>query len=72
MRDIAKYVVDHPHASDTFNGVRDFWVPGLCDTIGADALQSALDRLVAEGALEARRLPGGHVIYTRGKRAGVH
>ena len=71
MREIARYVCEHPHATDTFNGVRDFWVPRLCDAVGPDVLQSALDKLVAAGELDARRVPGGHVIYARRKRSGA-
>lgn len=70
-REIAAYVFAHPHATDTFPGVRDFWVPGLCEAVGVDAMRSALDRLIAEGTLEGRVLPGGDVMYTRGKRMGA-
>ena len=67
-REIARYLDEHPHASDTLNGVRDFWVPDLGESVGPDVLQLALDRLVAAGTLEARRVPGGQVIYACGKR----
>ena len=71
MREIARYISEKPHATDTFTGVRDFWVPGVCDAVGAEVLQAALDGLVAADVLETRRLPGGDVIYTRGKRSGA-
>ena len=71
MRAIARYVRETPHATDTFTGVRDVWVPELCDAVGADVLQAALDGLVAAEVLETRRVPGGDVIYTRGKRSGA-
>lgn len=71
MRELARYVDEHPHATDTFAGVRDFWVPALSDAVGADVIQAALDALVAADMLQTRELPGGDVIYTRGRRPGA-
>jgi hypothetical protein len=67
-REIARYVDEHPNASDTFDGVRDWWVPELCEAVGPDVVRSAVDRLVTERVLEARRLPGDTVIYGRGRK----
>jgi hypothetical protein len=71
MRGLAQYVDEHPHATDTVAGVRDFWVPALSDVVGADVVQAALDALVAADVLQTRKLPGGDVIYTRGRRPGA-
>ena len=71
MRELAQYVDEHPHATDTFAGVRDFWVPALSDAVGADVVQAALDALVTADVLQTRELPGGDVIYARGRRPGA-
>jgi hypothetical protein len=70
MRELAQYISEHPHAMDTVTGVRDFWVPAFCGAVGTDVVQAALDALVAADVLDTGRLPGGDVIYTRGKRSG--
>lgn len=64
MEDIRRYIEDHPHAIDTINGVHNFWLSGHGAAVSLEALQSALDRLTASGLLEARRVPGGDVIYS--------
>jgi hypothetical protein len=64
MDDIRRYVHDHPHATDTISGVHYFWLSGRGAAVSLEALQSALDRLTASQLLEARRVPGGEVIYS--------
>lgn len=69
MREIERYLAAHPNASDTLQGVRDWWLAALGETLRLDVVQSALDRLVRGGLVEARPIPGG-VLYGRAKNGG--
>ena len=69
VREIEHYLRAHPHASDTLQGVSDWWLEALDSPLRADLLQAALDRLVERGILEARPIPGG-VVYGRVKVRG--
>jgi hypothetical protein len=64
VREIERYLRAHPNASDTRQGVRDWWLADLASPLSADVIQIALDRLVDEGKLEARSIPGD-VVYGR-------
>jgi hypothetical protein len=66
VREIERYLGAHPNASDTLQGVSDWWLAGLGGPLRADVLQAALDRLVERRVLEARPIPGG-VVYGRVK-----
>jgi hypothetical protein len=66
VREIERYLDAHPNASDTLQGVRDWWLAGLGRTLGADAIQRALDLLVESRVLEPRPIPGG-VLYVRAR-----
>ena len=66
VREIEQYLGAHPHASDTLQGVRDWWLAGLGRLLGLDVVQVAIDRLVEVGHLVARPIPGG-VAYSRAK-----
>jgi hypothetical protein len=60
---IARYIAAHPHAADTVNGIRDWWVaPDLPGTGRAD-VQEAIDQLVARGTLGKSDLPEGTLFY---------
>ena len=64
LEEIRRYLVAHPNASDTAQGVRDWWLGGHGATFGLDVIEAALDRLVEARMLECRSIPGG-VLYTR-------
>jgi len=66
VRDIEGYLLEHPNASDTPQGVCDWWLPSHEGALRADIVQAALDRLVARQVLEARPIPGG-VVYGRAR-----
>jgi hypothetical protein len=68
-REIAQYVHEHPNARDTLQGVRDWWLAGRGPLLPLDAVQAALDRLVADGCLSVRRIPGA---VTYGSAAQEH
>jgi len=61
---IKGYLFEHPNASDTLQGVCDWWLMAHHGTLRAGTVQIALDRLVARRILEARPIPGG-VVYGR-------
>lgn len=62
VREIDRYLHAHPNASDTLEGVRDWWLAGHVRPFTVDVIQAALDRLVDNRILEARSIPGG-VLY---------
>lgn len=60
---VKDYLQRHPRAADTRDGIAGWWLPdGLCRR--PQALQDALDHLVATGFLKARRLPSGDLLYS--------
>jgi hypothetical protein len=60
---IERYVSDHPHAADTAAGIGSWWVGRQRYGDSADAVQEALDYLVARRRLSSSRLPDGTVIF---------
>jgi len=58
------YVVRHPDAADSIEGIRRWWMPeGVsASRIGVEA---ALEQLVRAGELTRRQLPGRGVLYAR-------
>jgi hypothetical protein len=60
---IRSYVEDHPHASDSLEGVQQWWL-GTGDVDAPSlAVQQALDLLVKKGAVVKKMLPDGTVLY---------
>jgi hypothetical protein len=64
MREIERYLDDNPNASDSIQGVRDWWLTAAGPFV-VDVVQMALDRLVGAGVIEVRTVAGGRVIYGR-------
>jgi hypothetical protein len=54
---IATYLAAHPHARDTVEGVRAWWLHGTSASL--DQVAAALDRLVALGRMERVQQPSG-------------
>ena len=71
MRQIERYLAAHPNASDTLEGVRDWWLADLGVLLPLTLVQTALDRLTALGVISARPIPGD-IVYERGGREPVH
>lgn len=63
---LVRYCAAHPHAADSVDGVRRWWLgdPG----IPLADVAAALEALVKRGILDTRTLPGGTTIYLQ--RAG--
>ena len=58
--EIRRYLAAHANASDTMEGVQNWWLPFR---VPGSTVQRALDALVAEGVLQKRQLPDGNLIY---------
>jgi hypothetical protein len=58
-RDILRYLVEHPGATDTARGIAGWWVTGLDNRV----VDMALDHLVNRGWLLARSY-GGPALYS--------
>jgi len=60
---IERYVQEHPHAADTPEGIRAFWVSRQRVGDSVDDVRKALDYLVARRRLSSSILPDGQVIF---------
>jgi hypothetical protein len=58
MRGIVHHVHHHPAARDSSDGVRLWWLPEGGAGLSRQAVETALERLVAEGRLDRRRVAG--------------
>lgn len=58
---ILAHVASNPGAADTAEGIRQAWLSGAA---AAGEVELALARLVREGALVARVLPDGSVLFS--------
>ena len=54
MRQVLEYLVSHPDANDTMEGIRGFWLPHGGSRIGDTALRGVLESLVAHNWLTVR------------------
>lgn len=61
--EITRYLVQRPHAADTVDGIRQWWLPRMPLDAAADEIRQALERLVARGTVVASTLPDGTTIY---------
>lgn len=48
IREILQYVLQHPDAKDTLDGIRQFWLSSRVTHLGRDSVQEALDYLAEE------------------------
>jgi hypothetical protein len=59
---VQDYLSRHPYAADTPAGITAWWIPGGV-RMRPQAIQQALEHLVATGLLGKRRLPSGETLY---------
>jgi hypothetical protein len=59
-----RYARDHPHASDTTDGIVGWWLPQVGFEYAPDMIGSVLEELVARGTLRRAPLPDGSLLYT--------
>jgi len=62
-RAILAYLVEHPHAQDTSEGVRQWWLAQRGIACDPDALRPALDELVRSGLLVVIHASDARVHY---------
>jgi hypothetical protein len=61
---IVAYVVRHPEAGDTVEGVAAWWLPEAELAYNLPLVQRALEHLVEAHRLKRATMPGGRVIYS--------
>jgi len=69
MEAIEDYLLQHPDAADSEQGIAKWWVPAMGLEASAQEVAVALANLRALDRIERKCLPGGRVIYRAG-RAG--
>jgi hypothetical protein len=68
MQKILSYLLDHPDAKDTIQGILQWWLPHGGMVWRQEEIQEALDVLVARGWLTQRHTPSCQMLY--GRRSG--
>jgi hypothetical protein len=63
LREILRYLVDHPDAKDTREGIHNWWLPGGHVEWENEEVQAALDLLIAKGWLTKRETSPAQTIY---------
>jgi hypothetical protein len=61
--DILRYLVAHPSAKDTINGIEKWWLSKSIGREGKRQISESLNLLVAKGWLVARRSPQSETVY---------
>ena len=57
------YLARRPDACDTIEGIIHWWLYDQRQSIGRETITAMVGRLVAQGALQERRGPGGEILY---------
>ena len=66
IAEILRYLVEHPDAKDTIEGITRWWIPPQRpegDEWKRDLVQGAMDELVARGWIVRRETTPSHVVY---------
>jgi hypothetical protein len=64
ITELLRYVVAHPNAKDTIDGIEKWWLPKSTKREGKRRLEEALNLLAAKGWLNARSSPQSETIYS--------
>ena len=64
ITELLRYVVAHPNAKDTLDGIEKWWLPQSTKREGKRRLEEALNLLAAKGWLNARSSPQSETIYS--------
>ena len=68
FQQILNYLIEHPDAKDTVEGILKWWLPGRKIEWGNEQVQEALDFLVAEGWLVKRILPSSQELFSLNRK----
>lgn len=60
---IIRHLELHPEASDTPEGISDFWLSTQQVDASVSLVEAVLEEMVLDGILRNRRLPDGGVIF---------
>jgi hypothetical protein len=60
---IVRYVHRYPLAADTVEGIVARWLPRTGFECAPDHIDQVLARMVGDGLLQARPLPGGKILF---------
>ena len=63
MNEILHYLVGHPDAKDTIDGIARWWLPPNDRGSKREQVQIAIDELVARGWIIRRETTPSHVVY---------
>jgi hypothetical protein len=63
IRHVLQYLLDHPEAKDTSQGILRWWLPGGMVAWEEAAVQAALEALVIRGWATQRPLPASPPLY---------
>jgi hypothetical protein len=63
IRHLLRYLLEHPGAKDTLQGILQWWLPRGRGERGEEEVQEALDELVARGWLTRRQPPPSQTLY---------
>lgn len=62
---IADYLAANPHAADTVDGIRSWWLAGATPSVSRREVENAIRILLQRGTLKKHMLPDGTTIYAR-------
>ena len=63
IRHLLRYLLEHPDAKDTIQGILRWWLPQGGVEAGEEEVQKAVDGLVARGWLTRRQPPPSQTLY---------
>ncbi|MGH6846884.1 MAG: hypothetical protein ACREC0_05455 [Methylocella sp.] len=69
---IARYISMHPHAADTVEGIRSWWIATDMPDASRAEVQAAVDQLIARGTLSEAALPEGTLLYASAAPTNEH
>ena len=67
IRDILHYLLEHPDAKDTRDGILRWWIPQRASEPDMSVVQDALDALVSKEWMSRRETVPDRVIYSMNK-----
>ena len=67
-KEILRYLIEHPDAKDTAEGIARWWISPHHHEWKRDVVQRAIDELVARGWLIRRETTPSHVVFSLDKQ----